>query len=226
MKNKKHMCVVFYIIECVYWYSRVTWLCLLTRVREQSIFPRLFILCIHFCCIFWEWDEWHSLRSFGSLSIPSLRSLLMWLPFIFDLSGSSLILVFCASSSSLFSLLIHHFHFTSHSFLIATHFLVWYSLCIIITHFIIVSVPLIDTMFAVGILSSMAHEIFYTCCISYMRAWVSNHWVFRPGFLSFLSPYHPSLRYVLCLKTILRPWDQISYSTTSSWTGVWDLVDI
>ena len=37
-----------------------------------------------FCRIFWEWDEWPSLRSSGSLSFPSLRSLLMWLHFMFD----------------------------------------------------------------------------------------------------------------------------------------------
>ena len=33
-----------------------------------------------------------------------------------------------------------------------------------------------------------------------------DHWVFGPSFPSFLSPYHPSLRYVLSLKTTLRPW--------------------
>ena len=32
-----------------------------------------------------------------------------------------------------------------------------------------------------------------------------DHWVFEPSFPSFLSPYHPSLRYVLSLKTTLRP---------------------
>ncbi|KAL6310844.1 hypothetical protein AAG906_036893 [Vitis piasezkii] len=57
---------------------------------------------------------------------------------------------------------------------------------------------------------SVAHEIHYTCCISYMRAWFSDHRVFGPSFLSFLLPYHPSLRYVPCLKTTLRPWDQMS----------------
>ena len=33
-----------------------------------------------------------------------------------------------------------------------------------------------------------------------------DHWVFGPSFPSFLSPYHLSLRYVLSLKTTLRPW--------------------
>ncbi|RVW17448.1 hypothetical protein CK203_085516 [Vitis vinifera] len=39
------------------------------------------------------------------------------------------------------------------------------------------------------------------------------------NFYSFLLPYHPSLRYVPCLKTTLRPWDQMSSLTASTWTG-------
>ena len=53
-----------------------------------------------------------------------------------------------------------------------------------------------------------------------------DHWVFGPSFPSFLSPYHPSLRYVPCLKTTLRPWNQTSSLIASTWTGVWDLVDV
>ncbi|RVW34371.1 hypothetical protein CK203_092145 [Vitis vinifera] len=47
-----------------------------------------------------------------------------------------------------------------------------------------------------------------------------DHWVLEPNFLSFLSPYHLGLRYVPCLKTTLRPWDQMSSSTASTWTGL------
>ncbi|WJZ94854.1 hypothetical protein VitviT2T_013679 [Vitis vinifera] len=47
-----------------------------------------------------------------------------------------------------------------------------------------------------------------------------DHWVFEPSFLSFLSPYHLGLRYVPCLKTTLRPWDQMSSSAASTWTEV------
>ena len=78
----------------------------------------------------------------------------------------------------------------------------------------------------IGHFRSMAHEFFYTCCILYMRAWVFYYWVFGPNFPSFLLPYHPNLRYVPCLKTILRPWDQMSSSIAPIWTGVWGLVDI
>ncbi|RVW86624.1 hypothetical protein CK203_045685 [Vitis vinifera] len=42
-----------------------------------------------------------------------------------------------------------------------------------------------------------------------------DHWVFESSFLSFLSPYHLGLRYVPCLKTTLRPWDQMSSSAAS-----------
>ncbi|RVW92946.1 hypothetical protein CK203_032767 [Vitis vinifera] len=47
-----------------------------------------------------------------------------------------------------------------------------------------------------------------------------DHWVFEPSFLSFLSPYRLGLRYVPCLKTTLRPWDQMSSSAASTWTGL------
>ncbi|RVW84685.1 Gag-Pol polyprotein [Vitis vinifera] len=70
------------------------------------------------------------------------------------------------------------------------------SLRIIITHITISSsyfiCLLIDIIFTLGILS----------------------------FLSFLSPYHLDLRYVPCLKTTLRPWDQMSSSAASTWTGL------
>ena len=85
---------------------------------------------------------------------------------------------------------------------------------------------IIDIIFTLGTLTSMVHEFFYTCCISHMRAWVSDRWVFEPSFLSFLLPSHPSLRYIPCLKTTLRPWDQMPSSTTSAWIGAWDVVDI
>ena len=44
-----------------------------------------------------------------------------------------------------------------------------------------------------------AHIAFYT------RGYGVYHWVFDPCFLSFLSPYYHSLRYVPGLKTTLRP---------------------
>ena len=116
-KKKKRLCVfIFY--HCVCWCSGVIWLIMFVDESSYVSFPRPFILCIHFCHMFWEWDKWLSLRSFGSSSIPSLHSLLAWLPCIFDLSGLSLILIFSASSSSSsFSLLIHcSFHILAFSY--------------------------------------------------------------------------------------------------------------
>ena len=130
-----------------------------------------------------------------------------------------IVLVFASDSSFSLHLLLFSYHDPSR---------VWYSLHITIIHLIISLICficlLIDTMFTLGTIGSLAHGIYYTCCISYMKAWVFDHRVFELSFPSFLSPYHPSLRYVPCLETTLRPWDQMSYSTASTWTGVWDLV--
>ena len=138
--------------------------------------------------------------------------------------------IFIVSLSFLPLLVIHLIHFTSYSLLTATHLGFDTHFASFIPHITISSFCficlLIDIIFTLGILRSMAHGIHYTCCISYMRAWFSDHRVFGPSFLSFLLPYHPSLRYISCLKTTLRPWDQMSSLTAFTWTGVWDLVDI
>ena len=57
---------------------------------------------------------------------------------------------------------------------------------------------------------------FFLCITSYTWGYGFDHWVFEPSFPSFLSPYHPGLRYVLCLKTTLRPWDQMLSLTAST----------
>ena len=79
------------------------------------------------------------------------------------------------------------------------------SFLIIITHITISSscfiCLLIDIIFTLGVLRSMAHEVRYTCCISYMRAWV-----LIIGYLSlvFFRFYHPiTLAYVT--SRVLRP---------------------
>ncbi|RVW67833.1 hypothetical protein CK203_061001 [Vitis vinifera] len=102
------------------------------------------------------------------------------------------------------------------------------SLRIIITHITTSSscfiCLLIDIIFTLGILRSMAHEVHYTCLHFIDEGMSFDHWVFEPSFLSFLSPYHLGLRYVPCLKTTLRPWDQMSSSTASTWTVVFGLL--
>ena len=129
-----------------------------------------------FCRVFWEWGEWLSLRSSVSWSFPSFHSLTMWLNFMLDLSRSPLLFVFFVSPSFSFfafesSISFHplsfsysdpfpglllslHHHYTSHYRFDFLH-------CLVIV-----------IIFTLGTLGSMAHEIFCTCCISYMRAWV------------------------------------------------------
>ena len=86
-------------------------------------------------------------------------------------------------------------------------FRVWYSLHIIIIHLVISSVFLhciiTFTMFTVGIFRSMAHEIFYTCCILYMRAWV-----LIIGYLGlvFLHFYHPITLAFVTSWVLRAPW--------------------
>ena len=111
MKKKTHVCIIFYHWVCILMFEGhlIEYVCWWEFVCELSD------------CIFWEQDEWPSLRSSGSLSLPSLHSLLMWLHSMFDLSWSLLLFVLFVSSSSSFSLLIHHFHFTSYSSLTTTH---------------------------------------------------------------------------------------------------------
>ena len=58
------------------------------------------------------------------------------------------------------------------------------------------------------------------------RGYEFDHWVFEPSFPSFLSPYHPGLRYVPCLKITLRPQDQMLSLTVFIWKGLCRLVEV
>ena len=131
------------------------------------------------------------------------------------------------SSSPL--LLIHFFHFTILSLYYSDLFQVCYPLYIIFTHLIITSIYFIylfiNIIFTLGTLRSMAREFFCTCCSLYMRAWVLI--IGYLGLVPFISiTLLPSLHYFSCLKTTLRPWDQMLSSTAPTWISVWDLVDI
>ena len=127
-----------------------------------------------------------------------------------DLSRSLLILVLFASLlSSSFSFLIHHSHFTSYSFLAVTSF----SGLILSSHHHYTS----RHQFS---FSSLHHHSYHAHSrhlqvhgsrdflkmLHFIHEGMGfDHWVFGPSFPSFLSPYHPSLHYVLSLKTTLRP---------------------
>ena len=88
------MCMVFSIIDRVYWYLRVILSSMFVVESSHVSFLRSYFFCIHFVIFIWEWDEWLSLRDSKSLSFPSLHLLLMWLPSMFELSWSSLFFVY------------------------------------------------------------------------------------------------------------------------------------
>ena len=169
------MCIVISIIEHVHWYPRVTLSSMFIGESSYVSFPRPFLSHIHFAISFLKWDEWYSLRGSRSLSLPSLHSLLMRLHFMFDLSWSLLLFV-----CSLFRY--HPYYCFWFILFVSSHcyFLtVTYSKFDTLRHsytsqyqFVFLHCLIIAIIFTLGILRSMAHEIFYTCCILYTRVWV------------------------------------------------------
>ena len=88
------MCIVFSIIERVYWYLRVILSSMFVVESSYLSFLRSSFLCIHFVISLWKWDEWPSPKGSRSLSFPLLHSLLMWFYSMFDLSWPSLFFVY------------------------------------------------------------------------------------------------------------------------------------
>ena len=201
------MCIVFSIIEYVSWCLRVIFIEYVRYwefVCELSKIPcYLYCFVISIC----ERDEWPSPKDSESLSFPSLHSLLMWLHFMFDLGRSPLFFTY-----SLFAIVFIVACDSSHSLRVlfspySDPSQVRCSLRIIITHVTISSFCsiclLIDIIFTLGILRSMAHEVHYTCCISYMRAWV-----LIIGYLSlvFFRFYHPITLAYVTSRVLRLPW--------------------
>ena len=191
------VCILMFkghLVECVGWWEFV---CELSETLNSMY---------SFCRIFWEWDEWPSLKSSRSLSLPSLRSLLMWLHSMFDMSWSLLLFVLFASPSFSFLLLIHHLRLTPCSFLcwhisILVPFL--HHHCKSHYQFDFLHCLVIVIIFTLGTLGSMAHDIFYTCYISYMRAWV-----LIIGYLGLFSLhfYHPITPAYVTSHVLKPPW--------------------
>ena len=71
--------------------------------------------------------------------------------------------------------------------------------------------------FCVGTLRFGIHDVFYA--LHFMHEGYGDYIIriFESSFLSFLSPYYLSLRYVPCLKTTLRPWLHTFCLTTHTW---------
>ena len=198
------MCIVFSVIEYVYWclgFIFIEYVRYREFVCELSKIPcYLHCFVISIC----ERDEWPSPKDSESLSFPSLRSLLMWLRFMFDLGRSphSLFrhhfyrcLWFISFPSRLVlslqrpisgSMLISHHHYTHHYQFILFHLSLY-------RYHIHVRRPQVHGSW--GSLY-MLHFIY--------EGMSFDHWVFVPSFLSFLLPYHPiTLAYVT--SRVLRP---------------------
>ena len=178
--------------------SRIRWVTFFYEL--QVIVPSIiaFVIDVTSLHIWFEWIITHSCV---------LRFIII-LTFAFDSSFSFHLLFFSYNNPFSSLILSLHHHYTSHYQFNLLHLSPHW-------HYIHIRLPPIYGSQDFLYMLHFIHE-----GMGYV------HWVFGPSFPSFLSPYHPSLRYVLCLETTLRPWDQMSSSTTSTWTGVWDLVDI
>ena len=81
------------------------------------------------------------------------------------------------------------------------------------------------TIFRVGTPRFRTHDVFYA--LHFMHEGYGDYiiGIFGPSFLSFLSPYNLSLRYVSCLKTTLRPllyivFDSSHVGNTRAWSEI------
>ena len=223
------MCIVFLIIEYVSWCLRVIFIEYVRYwgfVCELSEIPcYLYCFVISIC----ERDEWPSPKDSESLSFPSLHSLLMWLHFMFWSESITTFLHISIVSLSFLSLLvIHLIPFTSFSLLTVTHLGFDTPHHHYTCHYQFILLHLSPYRYHIHVRHSQVHGSWGSLyMLHFIYEGVSfDHWVFEPSFLSFLSPYHLGLRYVPCLKTTLRPWDQMSSSSASTWTRDWDLVDV
>ena len=200
------MCSILYHWVCVYWCPRTIWLSMFVDGSSYVSFPRPSILCIHFVVHF---ESEMSDLLLGALGhCPFHHYVLWWRDFIsrliwanyystscyllhyhprflfqFILFVSPLILFLQRPISGLiFSL---HHHYTSHYQFDFLH-------CLVIL-----------IIFTLGTLRSIAHEIFCTCCISYIRAWV-----LIIGYLDLASLhfYHPITLAYITSRVLRPPW--------------------
>ena len=120
------------------------------------------------------------------------------------------------SSISLYLIWFHHFLILLdvwHGFSIHTLFLL-----IRCDHSFII-------IFRVGTPRSGTHDVFYALHLMHEGYVDYIIGIFEPSFLLFLPPYYLGLRYVLCLKTILRPllhivFDSSHVGNTQVWLGI------
>ena len=94
---------------------------------------------------------------------------------------------------------------------------VWLGFSIQTLLFLIRYVHSVIITFRVGILRFATHDVFYALHFMHERYADYIVGIFEPSFLSFLSSYYLSLRYVLCLKTTLRSWLHTLCLTAHTW---------
>ena len=153
------------------------------------------------------------------------HSIHLWCDYFpcFDAGWSSLIFLSRCFLLSLFYSSISLYLIWFLSFLIL--FDVWLGFCIHTLFLLIQCVHSFIITFCVGILRSMTHDVFYALHLMYEGYGDYIIRIFEPNLLLFLSPYYPSLHYVPCLKTTLRPWLHIVFN--SSHVGnTWDWLEI
>ena len=180
------MCIVFSVIECVFWCSRVTLLSM--SVDGSSLYS--------FCCIFWEWEEWPFLRNSGVIVISiitfivDVTSLHVWFELIttpLRVICFTIILIsaFDSSSSSypLLFLMLTHFGFgTFFASSLHISLSIWFSSLPRYCYHIHIGHPRVHGSRDFLYMLHFIHE-----------GMGFEHWVFGPSFPSFLSPYYPSL---------------------------------
>ena len=154
----------------------------------------------------------------GSLLYPSFYLFWMWLLFMLW-CGLTITHFFISSPSTIFIFyFIPPFHPTS-SYLILFSYCFMFDLGLASAlHAWLFDVTIhLSSLFVWGLLG-LGLMTFSTRCISCMRG-MGDYiiGVFEPSFLSFLSPYYLSLRYVPSLKTTLRPWLHTLCLTAHTW---------
>ena len=178
MKSNKHMCGTLPSLSMyIDVRGSLDWVCLLRGVRMWAFRDLSFFVFIFVVCFESEMSDF----LLGALGhCPFHHYIHCWCDFplcLIWVDHHSFSYVHCFTI-----ILIIAFHLSSSFhplfFSYSDPSRVWYSLCIIITHLIINLICficlLIDIIFTLGTRKSMTHEIYYTCCILYMRAWVSE----------------------------------------------------
>ena len=124
---------------------------------------------------------------------------------------------------SLFYPSISLYFILSHSFLILLY--VWLGIGTHTSYLFIRCDHSFIITFCVGTLRFGTHDVFYALHLMHEGYEDYIIGIFEPSFLSFLSPYYLSLRYVPCLKTTLRPLLYIMFDS-SHMGNTWDWLEI